>query len=438
VSAARYGVVAATALAVTLGSSGGMTAPRQTACPPEDTSITLPPDFCATVFADLVGMARHIAVGKSGALFVAIGTVTGGSVTHIGRLRPDRGAGAILVLRDTSGDGHADLETRVPFPAGTGLTIANGYLYAVTRATVQRFRLDTAETAIVGPPDTLVMGMAEDIGHLDHSVAVDDAGNLFVSMGSASNACRRRRGDTAPDPCPELAYRSGIWRFSATRLRQVHPQDGERFATGIRNALAMSWSAQWRGLYSLSHGRDGLLQNFPQYYDARASAELPSEEFARIERGDDWGWPYCYHDRMQQKKVLAPEYGGNGRTVGRCASAREPLIGFPGHWAPNALLLYRGTQFPPRYRGGAFVAFHGSWNRLPLAEEGYRVVFAPLAGGRPSGAFETFADGFAGDTLEPVLARQRPTGLAEAPDGALFISDDMRGRIWRVRYRGPP
>jgi glucose/arabinose dehydrogenase len=200
----------------------------------------------------------------------------------------------------------------------------------------------------------------------------------------------------------------------------------------------MAWSAQWRGLYSLSHGRDRLAQYFPQFYDLRANAELPSEEFARVERGDNWGWPYCYHDSMQRKKVLAPEYGGNGQTVGRCAGMSQPLIGFPGHWAPNARLLYRGSGFPPRYRGGAFVAFHGSWNREPLAEDGYRVVFTPLANGKPSGPFEIFADGFAGDTLEPVMARHRPTGLAEAPDGALFITDDMQGRTWRVTWRLQP
>jgi len=427
---------ASIALAALLGAAAA-SPPRQSACPREEIRITLPSGFCATVFADLVGMARHVAVGRTGAVFVALGTVTGGSVTHIARLRPDRGAGAILILRDTTGDGHSDVEVRVPFATATGITIATGFLYAATQTTVQRFRLDPSESRLVGPPDTLVTGLPDDIGHLAHSLAVDDAGHLYVSLGSASNACRPRRGATAPDPCPELPYRSGIWRFSSTRLRQAHPQDGERFATGIRNALAMAWSPQWRGLYSLSHGRDGLLQNFPQYYDARASADLPSEEFARIERGDDWGWPYCYHDWKQGKKILAPEYGGDGKAIGRCAATAQPLVGFPGHWAPNALLFYRGTQFPARFRGGAFVAFHGSWNRLPLAEDGYRVVFAPLSGARSAGPFEVFADGFAGDTLEPVLARHRPTGLAEGPDGALFISDDMQGRIWRVTWGSP-
>lgn len=404
----------------------------QPACPAEDTRITLPAGFCATVFADLVGMTRHLAVGKGGAVFAAIGTVTPGSVSHIGRLAPAKGAGGILVLRDTTGDGHADVESRTPLATATGIALANGFLYAATRTTVLRFRLDPTESALVGLPDTIVTGMPDDVGHLAHSLALDAAGNLYVSMGSASNACRASRTATAPDPCPELEYRSGIWRFSAGRTGQLHRRDGERFATGIRNALAMAWSTEWRGLYALSHGRDRLAELFPQRYDLQASAELPSEEFARITRGDDWGWPYCYHDWKQQKKVLAPEYGGDGRTVGRCAATVQPLIGFPGHWGPNALLLYQGTQFPARYRGGAFVAFHGSWNRMPLAEDGYRVVFAPMRDGTPAGAFEVFADGFAGDTLEPVLARHRPTGLAEGPDGALFISDDMQGRIWRI------
>ncbi len=411
---------------------------RQPACPREATGITLPQGFCATVFADLVGMARHLVVGKSGTLFVAVGEVTGGSVTRIGRLRPDRTAGGILILRDTTGDGHADVEARVPFPTATGIALSRGFLLVASRATVERFRLNSDESGVVGPPDTLVSGMPEDIGHLAHSLAVDAAGNLFVSLGSASNACRPSRTAAAPDPCPELPYRSGIWRYSATRLHQRHPVDGERFATGIRNPLAMAWSAEWQGLYSLSHGRDGLAQNFPQLYDLRQGAELPSEEFHRVERGDDWGWPYCYHDGIQQRKVLAPEYGGDGHAVGRCATTTQPLIGFPGHWAPNALLFYRGAQFPARYHGGAFIAFHGSWNRQPLPEDGYRVVFVPLLAGKPAGRFEVFADGFAGGTLDPVLARYRPTGLAEGPDGALYLSDDMQGRIWRVTWRGAP
>src|SRR5690606_9969788 len=144
------------------------------------------------------------------------------------------------------------------------------------------------------------------------------------------------------------------------------------------------------------------------------------------------------YDWQQDVKVLAPEYGGDGREIGRCAQALNPVIAFLGHWAPNALLFYTGQQFPERYRGGAFIAFHGSWNRGPLPQEGYRVSFVPFEAGAPAGDYETFADGFAGAERisGPGAAEYRPMGLAMGPDGALFISDSKKGRVWRVVYTG--
>jgi mono/diheme cytochrome c family protein len=157
-----------------------------------------------------------------------------------------------------------------------------------------------------------------------------------------------------------------------------------------------------------------------------------------LEQGADYGWPECYFDLSQQKRVLAPEYGGDGgKAVGPCANKRGPIATFPGHWAPNALALYNGQQFPDAYRGGAFIAFHGSWNRAPLPQGGYNVVFHPLADGKASGPYVVFADGFAGAVKEPGQAAFRPSGLAVGPDGALYVSEDSHGRIWRITYRGP-
>jgi glucose/arabinose dehydrogenase len=164
--------------------------------------------------------------------------------------------------------------------------------------------------------------------------------------------------------------------------------------------------------------------------------EKPAEEFVLIGQGSDFGWPYCYYDPASDTKVLAPEYGGDGREVGRCAEKDDPLIAFPAHWAPNGLHFYRGDQFPAEYNGGAFIAFHGSWNRAPMPQGGYNVVFAPFEGNEPTGEWSVFADGFAGSDVSPRGAAHRPVGIAEGPDGSLYVSDDAGGRIYRILYVG--
>jgi mono/diheme cytochrome c family protein len=180
-----------------------------------------------------------------------------------------------------------------------------------------------------------------------------------------------------------------------------------------------------------------LSQNFARLYTTRQGAEEPAEELVQLRQGADFGWPECYYDYDQKKLVLAPEYGGDGgKTVGVCAEKQAPVAAFPGHWAPNDMLIYQGNQFPSGYKDGAFIAFHGSWNRAPLPQGGYNVVFQPLADGKASGPFVVFADGFAGPTKEPGAAVHRPTGLAVGPDGSLYIADDKGGRIWRVTYVG--
>jgi glucose/arabinose dehydrogenase len=170
---------------------------------------------------------------------------------------------------------------------------------------------------------------------------------------------------------------------------------------------------------------------FPELYSVQHSDMLPSEEFMRVAEGADFGWPFCYHDWRRNRKVLNPEYGGDGATQGRCATVAHPIIGFPGHWAPNGLVFYQGAMFPARYREGAFIAFHGSFDRR--TQDGYKVVFVPFEGAMPAGDYEIFADGFAGRKKSPGGALHRPVGLAVSPDGSLYITDDQRGRIYNVR-----
>jgi len=142
--------------------------------------------------------------------------------------------------------------------------------------------------------------------------------------------------------------------------------------------------------------------------------------------------------RGQKKILLNPEYGGDGKTVGRCSEFSLPAVAFPAHWAPVDLMFYSGKQFPQRFRGGALIAFHGSWNRAPMPQDGYNITFQAFSGGKPSGDFEVFARGFAGKTplMNPGDAVARPDGVAEGPDGSLYITDSQKGKVWRVIYQG--
>ena len=401
------------------------------ACAPDNGGLKLPEGFCATVFADAVGGARHVTVAPNGDVFVALQTAPNGVEAGAAR------SGGILALRDTTRDGQADVRELFGQLGGTGIGLQGGYLYADAKTAIVRYPLPAGALRPSGGPDTIVRGMPTG-GHAARNFALHE-GALYVNFGSQTNSCQRRdRQNESPgiDPCVELEQRAGVWRFDAARPGQT-PATGQRFATGIRNAVGLAVNPTDGQLYATQHGRDQFFQNWPKLYDAQESAEQPREQLMRLASGDDYGWPYCYFDGQQNKLVLAPEYGGDGGTaVGRCAEKKPPLAHYPGHWAPNALVFYDGTHFPARYRGGAFIAFHGSWNRAPLPQAGYRVTFQPLANGQPSGEAETFAEGFAAADAQPGNAKYRPSGLAVAPDGALYITDDQGGRIWRVVYRG--
>ncbi|HEY4127667.1 MAG TPA: PQQ-dependent sugar dehydrogenase [Gammaproteobacteria bacterium] len=411
-------------LVILLFAGGVAAADKPPACD-SDTGITLPKGFCATVFADDLGTARHMAVAQDGVLYVA--------------LQSENKGGSIVALRDSKGSGHADQIVHFGTEGGSGLALHGGYVYFATPTSVLRYKLPVAADS---KPETVVAGFPTQDEHAAKSVAVDDAGHLYVNVGAPSNACQkddRSAGSPGEMPCKLLDEHGGIWRFDADKTGQHFPKDGERYATGIRNAVAISWLTPLKSLYVLQMGRDQLGDNWPKYFNDEQSAELPGEELFKVERGSNFGWPYCYYDQVQGKKVQAPEYGGDGKKLGDCAKYGQPLAAFPGHWAPEALLLYEGKQFPAAYQGGLFVSFHGSWNRAPLPQAGYKVVFLPFKDGK-AGTYQTFADGFAG--TDKIVgsndARYRPMGLAEGPDGSLYIGDTQKGRIWKVVYTGQP
>jgi glucose/arabinose dehydrogenase len=420
------------------GDSGRTPTPADTAAAAATAASEASPDtvtfadgFRATVFADSLGAARHVAVRANGDVYVNSWR------SPYDTTRPVPPDGFIVALRDTDGDGTADRVQRFGHErrnGGTGIAFFRDQLYVEAGTAILRYRLRPNDLGPSGGPDTIVTGLPLEGGHPMHPFTIDSDGNLFVNSGSATNACQvkdRTPGAVGERPCKELETRAGIWRFSATRTGQRFGPES-RHATGIRNAVGLAVNPADGALYATQHGRDQLAENWPKLFDWKQSAELPAEELLLIVRNGDYGWPYCYYDPVQQKRVLGPEYGGDGQAVGECAEKLAPAAAYPAHWAPNALVFYGGTQFPEKYRGGAFIAFHGSWNRAPEPQAGYNVVFQPFANGKPAGDYEIFGDGFAGPRKQPGTARHRPTGLAVAPDGALYVSDDISGRVWRV------
>jgi glucose/arabinose dehydrogenase len=408
-------------------------------CAGDTGGITLPPGFCATVFADHIGHPRQMAVAPNGVVY--INTWSG---QYYRNDTPPPG-GFLIALRDTTGNGRADQVVRFGpgsdsgNAGGTGIALYDGALYAETNDRIVRYALPANAIAPSGEPDVIVSGLPLTGDHPMHPFRIDAQGALYVDLGSATNSCQvanRMPNSPGIQPCTELETRAGTWRYDAKQTGQRF-SPAERFVTGLRNGEGIAFDSAGR-ILATQHGRDQLRENWPHLYTPQQGAEEPAEELVQLERGADYGWPYCYFDLTQKKLVLAPEYGGDGgKAVGPCAGKREPIAAFPGHWAPNDMILYDGHQFPDAYRGGAFIAFHGSWNRAPFPQGGYNVVFQPLADGKATGPFVVFADGFAGAVKEPGQAVHRPTGLAVGQDGALYISDDQHGRIWRVTYRGP-
>jgi len=404
------------ALTLTLAASTAVALPS---ADPGNGDITLPEGFAAVVVADDLGPLRFLTVSPAGDVFVKT-----------------RKAG-IIALRDTNGDGRADERRTFGSGGGTGISWRNGWLYHSTDDDIFRYPMPDGSLEPTGDAERIVAGLPNERQHAAKSFAFDDSGNLYVDVGAPSNA----GGD--PDrvlnakgvrPSPILERHAGIWRFSADKPDQDQVRDGFRFSTGSRHILAINWNPVSRTMFVVMMGRDQLNTVAPQYFDAKQSAELPAEEMHRLDEGVNLGWPYTYWDPLQGARMVAPEYGGDGnkRTD---EQYDKPLIAFPAHWAPMQLAFNRSEQFPERYRNGAFLAFHGSWNRAPEPQKGYKVVYVPFGpDGMPTGEYETFADGFAGaaEISSPGAARFRPCGVAFGPDGSLYVSDSQKGRVWRI------
>jgi len=394
---------------------------QKIACDPGNGGITLPAGFCAVVAADNLGTARHLVVNANGDVYVALQAKPGG----------------VVALRDANGDGKFESKESFDADSVTGIAIRNGYLYLAKKNSVERYKMTPGQLKPAGQPEVVVSGLEGVQQHGDKGIAFDGKGSLYVNVGAPSNACQnpdRRPQVNGQDPCPLLEQHGGIWKFDENKLGQKQ-SDGVRYATGLRQMPAITWHDT--ALYIAMNNRDQLDVFWPGKFTAQENAERPAEPLYRAEQGSNFGWPYCFFDYGQKKLLLNPEYGGDGKAVGRCTQFTPPIAAFPAHWAPVDIMFYTGTQFPEHYRNGAFIAFHGSWNRVPMPMEGYNVTFQPFSGGKPSGNFEVFANGFAGKTplMAPNDAAFRADGVAQGPDGSLYISDSQKGRIWRVVYQ---
>jgi glucose/arabinose dehydrogenase len=358
------------------------------------------------------------------------------------RTKPkDRSHASFVALRDTNDDGRADLAVRVGTIGNTGIGLHNGFLFVDEGDRIVRYARADSQLVPVNR-EVVVEGIPVQHGHIAHNFAFGLDSSLYVNVGSSTNSCQRvdrQRESSGYDPCPELRMRGGIWKFDFRKLNQRFSATA-RHATGLRNVTALTVAADGK-LYAVQHGIDQLHVNWPRVFSSpEYEDENPAEVMVQVDRGDDFGWPYCYYAFDRRRLVDSPEYGGDGSNVSqRCASAKQPLFVYPAHWAPMSLLFYSGKMFPPSYSGGAFIAFHGAFNRARHAEGGYRVVFQPMnIDGSAAAPFQTFASGFAG-LRNPIArvdtAKHRPVGLATGPDGALFITDDSGGRVYRVTYR---
>jgi len=390
--------------------------------------LKLPAGFKATLFADTIGSARHISITSNGVVFAKL-------------MYPNKAGKSIIRLEDKNNDGVADKISGWGKYGGTGIFVKGKSLYATSNTSVFLYQLnDKDEVVDTSAPKTIVKGLIDRNQHESKSITLDGQGNIYVNVGAYSNACQekdRMPGSKGMMPCPILDSAGGIWKFDGQKENQEYG-DGIRYATGLRNVVGLDWNTQTNSLFVTQHGRDQLNSFYPKLYTADQNAELPAETMYEMKQGDNAGWPYVYFDPYQKKKIVSPEYGGDGIKEGG-ENALDPIAFFPAHMAPNALLFYTGNQFPEKYKNGAFIAFHGSWNRAPLPQEGYFVAFVPFKNGKPNGEWEIFANGFSGLTGEekvknPRNAKARPCGLAQGPDGSLYVSDDSKGAIFKISY----
>ena len=418
------------------------TKPKELKADPGNGGLFLPDQFEAVVVVDSIGSARHIAVNDNGDIYVKL--------TYNEKMN---GKGGTVGLRDTDGDGKADSiayfgDYKDVGNSAVGMSIHDGFLFTSTVTQVLRTKLTPGKLIPENNTEVMLTDLDSNVienWHTTKPVAFDKKGNMYIPFGTPTDAGQDitkygpvgNPGGSGLDPAPDLENHGGIWRFDASKTNQTQ-KDGVRISSGIRSVVGMQWNNQDDHLYAVVNGIDNFHTMYPKLFSAWQAAVFPAESLIRADEGTNFGWPYAYYDQIQKKNVLQPGYGGNGNLIGKASSFTNPVIGFPGHWAPMDILFYEGNQFPDRYKNGAFVAFHGSTDRSPYPQAGYIVCFIPFNNGTATGKIEVFADGFTSvDTVVNTSdAKYRPMGLATGPDGSLFIVESNQGKIWRIMYKG--
>lgn len=403
----------------------------------EPDNLILPPGFHATIVADGLGPSvRHLTFRDRQTLYISTERQT-----------KDAANTGILALHLDS-QGKADrVEHFSQIDNGTGIAFHDGALYAASADAIYRIRFSGNELVPSLAPEIVVKNVPSRT-----PIVFDDAGSLYLAVGGGGNFCvpanttegigpvsRLPPGykPVGPMPCPALATRAGVWRFNLSKPVSDFLADGEHFATGIRDINAVAWSHDTRSLYGVMYGRDGTNKFWPALVSPADDASV-SDEMFRIPMGANLGWPYTYYDAARRMRLKSPEYGGDGRTPVTSKEFSVPAVAFPAHVAPQAMLFYRGSLFPKRYRSGAFIAFHGAGGDQPGGhDDGYDVVFVPFSSNGKAGKPVVFADGFAGPEKADrngTQARYRPMGLAVNADGSLYVAESQKGRIWRISY----
>ena len=392
----------------------------------EPDGLILPPGFHASVVAEGLGeMTRHMAFRDASHLYVSTERQT----------KDAANAGIIALHLDKNH--HADRSAHFSsIDNGTAIAVYKGALYAAAPDKLYRFALEGDALVPTSQPETVIDGVP---GRA--AIAFDDKNNLFVAVGGGGNVCAppgtpRTAKSVGPRPCPDLETRGGVWRFDADKSGQAWTQ-GEHYATGIRdtNALAFAHGT----LVTVMYGRDAAEKAYPEILSAEDGAHVADEMF-KVEKGTDMGWPYTHYDSARKIRLEAPEYGGDNKTPVTDSRYAVPIAAFPAHVAPMDATFYEARQFPARYRGGVFIAFHGAGGGDPNGhDDGYNVMFVPMDKSGKAGVPQVFADGFAGparDDKNGKRAHYRPVGVTVGPDGALYVSDSQKGRIWRIAYGG--